>query len=84
MVRRWGDARRELLELWIARRPVIPYDREIAARWGELAGTAQQRGRPKPQNDTRIAACCVRHDVPLVTLNTSDFKDFKRQLCVAS
>ena len=76
VVRRWGDTRRDRLDLWVARRPVIPYDREIAGRWGELAGTAQLRGRPRPQNDTWIAACCVRHEVPLVTLNSADFKDF--------
>jgi toxin FitB len=76
VVRRWGDTRRGALDLWIARRPVIPYDPGIARRWGELAGTAQLRGRPRPQNDTWIAACCIRHNVPLVTLNTADFDDF--------
>ena len=44
--------------------------------WGRLAARAQLRGRPRPQNDTWIAACCVRHDVPLVTLNIKDFRDY--------
>lgn len=39
------------------------------------------RGRPaagaaRPQNDTWIAACCLRYQEPLVTLNTADFGDF--------
>jgi predicted nucleic acid-binding protein len=76
VVRRWGDTRRERLDLWITRRPVIPYDPGIARRWGELAGTAQLRGRPRPANDTWIAACCIWHNVPLVTLNAADFEDF--------
>ncbi|HEX4656649.1 MAG TPA: hypothetical protein VH307_04635 [Streptosporangiaceae bacterium] len=41
-----------------------------------MAGAAQLRGRPRPQNDTWIAACCLRYGVPLLTLNTADFSDF--------
>lgn len=37
---------------------------------------AQQRGRPRPQNDTWIAACCLVDNLPLATLNTKDFADF--------
>jgi toxin FitB len=76
VVRRWGEYRRDRLDAWISRRPVIPYDGEIARIWGELAGAAQLRGRSRPQNDMWIAACCLRYQVPLVTLNTADFSDF--------
>lgn len=58
------------------RPPGIPYDTQIARVWGALAGAAQLRGRPRPQNDTWIAACCLRYQIPLVTLNTADFRDF--------
>ena len=75
-VRAWGEVRRVRLDGWIAARPVIPYDREIARVWGRLAGNAQRRGRPRPQNDTWVAACCIRVGVPLVTLNRKDFADF--------
>ncbi|MHB8246465.1 MAG: PIN domain-containing protein [Acidimicrobiales bacterium] len=76
VVRSWGETRRERLDSWIANRPIIPYDRSVADQWGELAGAAQLRGRPRPQNDTWIAACCIRQNVPLITLNTTDFADF--------
>ena len=76
-VRNWGDIRRARLEGWIAGRPVIPYDHEIAHTWGRLAGNAQQRGRPRPHNDTWVAACCIRVGVPLLTLNRKDFVDFE-------
>jgi toxin FitB len=76
VVRRWGEYRRDRLDAWMAGRPVIPHDSRIARVWGELAGKAQLRGRPRPQNDTWIAACCLRYQVPLVTLNTADFGDF--------
>jgi predicted nucleic acid-binding protein len=76
VVRKWGQDRRGRLEAWIAGRPVLPYDTQIARVWGELPGAAQLQGRPRPQNDTWIAACCLRYQVPLVTLNTADFGHF--------
>src|SRR5262245_6156177 len=77
-IRSWGTASRDRLSSWIARRPVLPYDDEVARTWGRLAAGARRRGRPRPQNDTWVAACCIRHGVPLVTLNTKDFEDFAR------
>jgi predicted nucleic acid-binding protein len=75
-VRRWGQRNRSNLATWIAARPVVPYDEEIARAWGRLAAQSQLRGRPRPHNDTWIAACCIRHGLPLVTLNKKDFTDF--------
>lgn len=34
-----------------------------------------RRGRPRPQNDTWIAADCLAYNLPLATLNTTDFSD---------
>ena len=42
-------------------------------RW---LGAAQLRGLRWPQNDTWIAACCLRYQVPLVRFNAADFDDF--------
>src|SRR5882757_6140695 len=54
----------------------LPYDQQVAVRWGELQGYAQLRGRPRPVNDTWIAACCLTRELPLATLNLKDFADF--------
>ena len=75
-VRSWGERTRSGLETWISGRPVIPYDEEVARTWARLAAGAQRRGRPRPHNDTWIAACCLRHGLALVTLNKKDFTDF--------
>jgi hypothetical protein len=75
-VRSWGESRRSQLDLWVSRRPVVPYDDDIARTWGRLSAGAQLRGRPRPQNDMWVAACCLRHRLPLVTLNRRDFVDF--------
>ena len=66
--RAWGEVRRARLEGWIAARPMIPYDREVAQVRGRFAGNAQRRGRPRPPNGTWVAARCIRVGVPLVTL----------------
>ncbi|HEY9474482.1 MAG TPA: hypothetical protein VIS06_11620 [Mycobacteriales bacterium] len=48
----------------------------IARRWGLLSAAAVRRGRPRPDNDTWIAACCLVEGLPLATQNVKDFKDF--------
>jgi len=37
---------------------------------------AERRGRPRPVNDTGIAASCLVRNLPLATLNIKDFGDF--------
>jgi predicted nucleic acid-binding protein len=55
---------------------VLPYDIRVAYGWGQLAAAAQARGRPRPVNDMRVAACCLAEDVPLATRNVKDYADF--------
>jgi toxin FitB len=75
-MRQWAGPRRADLTRWMAARPTLPYTDEIARTWGEISAYAARRGRPRPQNDTWIAACCLVYDLPLATLNIKDFKDF--------
>ena len=74
--RSWGPRRREELHRWTRRLYVLPYDQEVARLWGGLAARAELRGRPRPGNDMWIAACCLAADLPLLTLNEIDFRDF--------
>lgn len=75
-LRRWGPRNRAMLEDWLADKPVISGGKSIAAVWGELSAAATERGRPRPVNDTWIAACCIAYGLPLATLNIKDFGDF--------
>jgi predicted nucleic acid-binding protein len=71
----------ELARRWLddfEGRPIIPYDPSGARTWGVLAAAAQRRGRPRPRNDMWVVACCIRHGLPLVTLNQKDFVDFRQ------
>lgn len=76
LVRRWGPRGLETMRTFLAGLVVLPYDQRVAARWGELQAYAQLRGRPRPVNDSWIAACCLVRGVPLATLNIKDFADF--------
>lgn len=75
-VRQWGTTRRAELESWLTVHPTLPYDDDVARTWGDISAHASRRGRPRPQNDTWIAACCLVYELPLATLNVKDYKDF--------
>jgi len=75
-IRQWGPTKREELTAWLGTRPTLPYSDEVALKWGDMSAHATRRGRPRPQNDTWIAACCLVYNLPLATLNLKDFEDF--------
>jgi toxin FitB len=71
-----GTRRRTELQAYIATRVKIPGGSDVGRKWGEITAYAQRRGRPRPINDSWIAACCLTYDLPLATLNTTDFEDY--------
>lgn len=75
-VRHWGPRKRATMRDFLDTLVVLPYDSYVAVRWGELQAYAQLRGRPRPVNDSWIAACCLVRDLPLATFNIKDFTDF--------
>jgi predicted nucleic acid-binding protein len=80
----WGAHRKLALTQWLASLLVLPYNEreddtvleDVARTWGEISARARLRGRPRPQNDTWIAATCLVYGLPLATLNAKDFADF--------
>ena len=76
VVRRWGPRKLTSMRGFLASLLVLPYDAGVAQRWGELQAYAQLRGRPRPTNDTWIAACCLVRELPLATFNVRDYADF--------
>jgi len=71
--RNWGNKKRSALETTLRNFVVIPYDHEIARCYGRLVAERKHNGKPIAPNDAWIAACAVRHAVPLVTHNAEDF-----------
>ena len=76
IARDWGPNRLAALEHFIARLVVLPYSPAVARTWGSLQARAQRVGRPRPANDTWIAACCLVREHPLATVNVKDFAHF--------
>lgn len=70
----WGKRKRKDLETILRNFVVIPYDHEIARCYGRLVAERQRQGHSIAPNDAWIAACAVRHGVPLVTHNAKDFE----------
>jgi toxin FitB len=73
---RWGPRRHEGLQAFIASVVVLPGSFRAAALWGEIQAHARLRGRPRPINDSWIAACCLARELPLATFNIKDYADF--------
>ena len=69
----WGEKRRRTLETNLRNFVVIPYDYEIALCYGKVVAERHRKGRPISDNDAWIAACTVRHGIPLITHNAKDF-----------
>lgn len=74
-----SDPRRERLSSWLETEVIeafadfiLPFDRELAAKWGELMGGADSAGRPRPPLDAQIVATALVHDLTIVTRNVSD------------
>jgi predicted nucleic acid-binding protein len=76
LIARWGSVRRRGLDLWLDGEPILSADLHVATTWATIAAGAQRRGRPRPLNDSWIAACCIESRLPLLTLNRRDFDEF--------
>lgn len=75
VLREFGARRRALIESWMTSAS-IGADDAVARKWGEITAYAQLRGRPRPSDDSWIAACALTHDLPLATLNVKHFADY--------
>ena len=73
--KRWGKEKREQLETTLQKFAVIPYDHETARSYGRLVAERERKGAPIGLNDAWIAACAVRHRLPLVTHNSKHFEN---------
>lgn len=73
---RWGPTRRAGIRAFF--RSVVILNSTVAAAtvWGDIQAAGRLRGRPRPVNDSWVAACCIARELPLATLNTKDFLDF--------
>jgi len=72
---KWGQKRKSQLETTLRNFVVVPYEHEIAKCYGSLAAERKRLGRPIDSSDAWIAACALRHGIPLVTHNAKHFEE---------
>ena len=75
--RRWGPERIASFEERLHKAAIVPYDLQICKTYAGLKGrlrTTTGSDRPVGDNDLWIAACAVRHAMPLVTHNRRHFE----------
>ncbi len=73
-IRTWGPTRLSQLEQTLATYVIIPVDVELCRQWGTLRAQQQATGRTIAPQDAWIASTALRHKLPLVTHNPSDFQ----------
>jgi predicted nucleic acid-binding protein len=71
--RKWSNQKIADLRSRINRTVVLPYDLVLCETYGTLKAKLYASGRPLADNDLWIAACAIRHSVPLVSNNRGHF-----------
>jgi tRNA(fMet)-specific endonuclease VapC len=73
---KWGPANIARLEAAIQSVTVIPYDLEVCRLWAFLGSLKNADGsdRTVAVNDRWIAACALRHKIPLISHNRRHFE----------
>ena len=77
ITRNWGERRFQQLEQTLKTYVVIPIDIELCRTWGTIRAQQHAVGRAIAPQDAWIAATSLRHQLPLVTHNPSDFQSIK-------
>jgi tRNA(fMet)-specific endonuclease VapC len=72
--RKWGDRRIADLYTRLNSTVIVPYDLALCETYGTLKAKLQESGRVVADNDLWIAACSVRHSIPLVSNNRAHFE----------
>lgn len=74
-LRQWRTMRIKNLEQKLSTYLIIPTDIELCRLWDKVRANRQKIGRTIAPQDAWIAATALRHQIPLITNNPSDFQD---------
>ena len=72
--RKWGARKIADLHTRLRSTVIVPYDLALCETYGSLKAKLQESGRVVADNDLWIAACSIRHSIPLVSNNRSHFE----------
>jgi tRNA(fMet)-specific endonuclease VapC len=71
----WGADRIADLKDKLRSVTIVPYDEAVCRTYAEIKASVQSKGKPVADNDLWIAACAIRHGIPLVSNNAKHFAD---------
>lgn len=72
-LRKWGTRRIAALELMLTGYALVPADLEMCRIWGRIRASQASVGRVISAQDAWIAATALRHNLPVITHNASDY-----------
>jgi predicted nucleic acid-binding protein len=76
--RKWSKKRWDDLAARLRSVIIVPYDDAVCDVYAELKAELSAAGHCVENNDLWIAACAVRHSLPLITNNRSHFEKIPR------
>ncbi len=71
--RKWGQERLDDLRDRLRSAVIVPYDDAVCKTYAEIKTSVESKGSNVSDNDLWIAACALRHAIPLVTNNRKHF-----------
>lgn len=69
----WGEARIADLKDRLRIVTIVPYDERVCLVYAEIKAACEAKGKTVADNDLWIAACAIRHSIPLVSNNFKHF-----------
>jgi PIN domain len=69
----WGSAKIADLKDRLRVVTIVPYEESICRVYGEIKAACELKGKVVGDNDLWIAACAIRHSIPLVSNNFKHF-----------
>jgi len=82
-MRNWGAKRRKQLDQWMLSFVMLLPDDATARAWAEIRAARKRLGRPISPQDAWVAACAVRHKMPLLTNNAKDYVSIDRLVVIS-
>jgi tRNA(fMet)-specific endonuclease VapC len=71
----WGEARIADLKDRLRAVTIVPYDDSVCRVYAEIKAACEAKGKTVGSNDLWIAACAIRHSIPLVSNNYKHFSE---------
>ena len=69
----WGDAKVADLKDRLRAVTIVPYDDSVCRVYADIKAACESKGKTVGANDLWIAACAIRHSIPLVSNNFKHF-----------